>query len=576
MAIRVDGPSVLTRPLGADRTSAHLLSALVLWPLLTVAAATLSLMALPYYGAPPLQALAAAALGAALLGPDLALAAVPAFGVSWLIFRRWGRDGTGRAPRLRLLLEPAIVLLAILAGTSLFYPALVSGPLLAPVRSWPAAAVVLAEAAAVLAGLIWTLRPGARMKGTACVAALGLLAALPVQVRAAMHPGGGGHPAIVVLGIDSLSQGDDLSAYERLVRERGGTWYERAVSPGLLTNAVWNSVLTTSAVGEHGVFHTFQHEAQRPFALLEAARATGLRTVSYFPDQLTCPIGTAAPFDADLSGPVGWRQVLLPVVANSSLLVPLVRPLLPGWWPSALAPNQAATYTYDVRRDVRAILSAGGSAPAVVAAHLTYLHLPAYPRTLDLEAGELRRLARAPAGAVRDRSFDWQDVEQPGDPVPLRSWKLARLAAIVGEELARTRYLEGGGRLIVFSDHGDRGGLTLDTFTDPKYHHVLLATFGVPARCPDRPISLRDVGALLGLTPGGAEPVVEFALAPPGMWPDLVATARLRWPGFVDLSPDLLAGVRRDLRRHRPWSDDVKSGGGGADTTCSPASVVIR
>jgi hypothetical protein len=82
---------------------------------------------------------------------------------------------------------------------------------------------------------------------------------------------------------------------------------------------------------------------------------------------------------------------------------------------------------------------------------------------------------------------------------------------------------------------------------------VLLATFGLPPRRPGAPISLVDIGALVGFSDGGAEPAVEFAVAPPAMWPSLVTSARLRWSGAVDLDAGMLATVARQLARHDPW-----------------------
>jgi hypothetical protein len=85
---------------------------------------------------------------------------------------------------------------------------------------------------------------------------------------------------------------------------------------------------------------------------------------------------------------------------------------------------------------------------------------------------------------------------------------------------------------------------------------VLLATFGVPPRCPDAPISLIDIGALLGLSDTRAEPVVEFAIAPLNVWPALMNSARLEWSGDVELDPTLLAEIFAGLLRHKPWTGD--------------------
>jgi hypothetical protein len=414
--------------------------------------------------------------------------------------------------------------------------------------------------AVVVAGAWWTGRRGRRVALAAALLLAGLLAPLPLHVRSWVDVRRGTPPTIAVVGLDSISHADSIDGLRDWTLRRQGTWYERAVAPGLLTNAVWASILTMTPVREHGVFHTFQPLAAETSPLLGAARAKGYRTIGIFPDQLTSAPGAEAGFDdQSRSGPVGWRQILLPIVANNSVLVPLVRPLLPAWWPSAITPNQAATYTYDLRRDVRAILRAGRAGErTLVAGHLTYLHLPAYPRSTDLTWPQLRRVALAPAGAIRDRIFDWQDRDRPEDPIALRAWKTARLLEVVSSEADRSDVLAAGSALVLFSDHGDRAGLNTDTFVRDQYHHVVLATFGLPPRCPSDPISLIDIGALAGLTEVRGEPVVEFVVAPPVMWPRLVGTADLRWSGRVTLDPALLAQVFADLRRHDPWPDTAR------------------
>ena len=188
-------------------------------------------------------------------------------------------------------------------------------------------------------------------------------------------------------------------------------------------------------------------------------------------------------------------------------------------------------------------------------AHLTYTHLSAYPGSFDLSWPEIHSIARTPAGVIVDRSFDWQDVDRRGDPLKVHAWKLKHLLRVVQEEVSASHYLERGGRLVVFSDHGDRAGLTLETFARDRYYNVLLATFGLPQRCAREPISLIDIASLVGLSSTRAQPSVEFALAPPKAWPALVTSARLRWTGEVDLDPALLAPIFKQLRRYDPWPD---------------------
>jgi len=568
--------NLLHRRLSLNRAGSHLLFAAVLWPLLTILGTILSLLRLPYYDVPIEQALAAAFAGLALSLGDMFASGAIFFGLSWALFRRFGRsEESGRFPAARLATEPLLMFAAVICGVSLWYPAVLSEPLFSPFGDVPAAVLVALLAASVAVGAGITGRPGARLRLAALLLAVGVVSPTAGFTRAALEGAWGEPPSVVVLGIDSLSQSDGLSSFREWVEAESGTWYERAVTPGLLTNAVWTSILTMEPVRTHGVFHTFQHFPEGDAAaFLAAAGARGYRTVSYFPDQSTCAVGSQAGFDQDRSGPVGWRQVLLPIVANSSFLVPVVRPALPRVWPSPSAVNQAGSFTYDVRRDIRAILSAGVTGrQTLVAAHLTYVHLPAYPRSADLSWAELRRIALAPAQFIRDRGFDWQDLELPTDPVPLRKWKLTYLRRTIESELRATRYLANGGQLVVFSDHGHRVGLTLENFADARYYHVLLATFGVTARRQGESVSLIDIGSLLGFSDGRAEPAVEFALAPSAIWPTLVNSARLRWSGAVDLHAGPLAQISKDLRRHVPWPG-VKGAVPPTDITSSFKSMM--
>jgi hypothetical protein len=538
------------------RTRAHLCIALAAWPLLTAVGTAVALTRLPYYALPAERAVAAALGGTVLAAPDLLIAALLWFGLSLLIFRRAGAEPRpGWRGVLRLSAEPLLVFAAVTWGAALWYPALLAEPLLAPLANLPVLLALAVLTGLVVLGAMWTGRPGRRAGLAAALLACGLIAPLPLHARTwAESSWRGTPPSLAVIGLDSLSHSDPVEGFRDWAVQRGGTWYERPVAPGLLTNPVWASILTMQPVRSHGVFHTFQPLPDGKAPLLEAASARGYRTLGVFPDQLTSAPGAEAGFDENRSGPVGWRQLLLPIVANNSVIVPLVRPLLPAWWPSSMTANQAGTYTYDLRRDVRSVLRSGRTRERVlVAAHLTYAHVPAYPRSIDMTWGELRRVAAARAGTVRDRSFDWQDRDRTGDPIPLRQWKVARLQAVVAAEVDRSGLLEAGGGLVLFSDHGDRVGLTSETFIDSRYHHVLLATFGLPARCPANPVSLLDIGYLAGLSSTRGEPLVEFAVAPPALWPQLVNSARLRWSGHVELDAALLDRIFGDLRRHDPW-----------------------
>ena len=541
----------------ATRGFAHVAFAVVAWPLLTIVGSTFAIADLPYYSVSLGGAFLASIAGILLTAPEMMLAGAAFFGCSGLIFRRLGPDTrTRRFGFGRLALEPLLMFLAIICGASLWYPAVLSQPLLTPLRDVSSVVVILLLFGAILLGACVAARPGKRLMLAGVLIAFGALSPLPLRARAEAARFFGSRPDVVLLGLDSISHADDVGEFGKWVERQGGTWDEHAVSPGLLTNAVWASILTMQPVRDHGVFHTFQQLPPGEPAFITAARAHGYRTVSIFPDQLTTAVGSTAGFDEDRSGPVGWRQLLLPIVANNSFLVPILKPVLPHVWPLSSPPNQAGSFTYDVRREIREVLRAGSRRhKTLVAAHLTYMHLPAYPGSVDLSWPEIHAIARAPAGVIVDRSFDWQDVDWRDDPLKLHAWKLKHLLRVVQEEVNASHYLERGGRLVVFSDHGDRAGLTLETFARDRYYNVLLATFGLPQRCAREPISLIDIASLVGLSSTRAQPSVEFALAPQEAWPALVTSARLRWTGEVDLDPDLLAPIFKQLQRYDPWPD---------------------
>jgi hypothetical protein len=406
-------------------------------------------------------------------------------------------------------------------------------------------------------------RDGARRGGIVMVLVLLIGIAVPQPVvRQWRHaPVGSGRAPLVVLGLDSLSYDDDLGALESLGERHAGTWYTHAVTPGLLTNPVWTSILLARPVREHGVFHIFQAFPAASDTLVTRARAAGFRTVSVFPDQITCAVGSEADFDEDRSGPVGWRQLATYLVENASLLLPVVRPLLPQAVLGRIPANHAGTFTYDVDRELDGLFGEGDrDGRALVVSHLTYLHHPRFPAYAELTTAERRRIWWAPAAAARDWSFDWQDQHVSPDGLELRTWKTRRLTTAVGAAIERTNFLapDRGGQLLLLADHGDRVGLTPNTFWKPGYHHVPLLTIGLPARPdPDAPVSLLDVSNLIGLAPDESphDPAVEFTVAPPAKWPQLVRTVQLGWDGSVSLDPALLAQVFHGLRLHRPWPE---------------------
>jgi hypothetical protein len=189
-----------------------------------------------------------------------------------------------------------------------------------------------------------------------------------------------------------------------------------------------------------------------------------------------------------------------------------------------------------------------------VVGHSTYLHVPAYPKYMDLSWDECKRVIKSPAYRINDRSFDWQDTDRPDDPIPLHQWKLKRVQTALTEAVGRMGFLERGGRMVLLSDHGDRIGISPRNFHEEGYHNVMFATFNLPVRDASLPISTIDSGSILGLVDHEPfDPVVEFAISNPPEWRPLVDSAKLKWDGRVYLNDNLLSVIFRRLSSHRPY-----------------------
>ena len=523
--------------------------------MLTIASAAYSLKRLPYYSVSWPDAFLAGLAGLLLRLPDIVLSGAILFGLSAFIFRRHAAEWRpGRLGTLRLVLEPMVMFGAVCFGIALWYPGVLSHPMFLLLDFLSAAWLLTLVAAFTIAGAVLIGRPGRRLRLVSLLLGVGLLSPVPLWIRGAIEPAFGAPPTAVLLGIDSISAIDDLSPIANWTRADGGTWYERAVTPGLFTNAVWTSILTEQPIRTHRVFHTFLRMRAQDAVLLQDARKQGYRTIAMFSDQLTAAPGPTAGFDDNRSGLFGWRQLILPMVSNSSIIAPVIASALPRPWPGASLSNEAGSFTYNLRREVRGILRAGDKGQRTfVSAHLTYVHLPVYPSTPELTLDEFIAVLKAPASSMYDRTMDWQDLDRVDDPVPLNHWKIRRVQTVIQEEVQASGYLKTGGRLVVFSDHGNRNSLNYETFLEERYHHVLLATFGVPASCPAEPISLIDVGRLLGFSQVHAEPLLEFAYPEPGQWPAMFLTSKLRWSGHVDLDENLSAQVLATMRNHKPY-----------------------
>ena len=311
-------------------------------------------------------------------------------------------------------------------------------------------------------------------------------------------------------------------------------------------------------VREHGVFHTFQSRPDGSgSSLIKEARRQGYYTVSVFPNQLTCWVGSDFAFDENRSGPVGWRQLATNLVENASILLPLVKPLLPRLPFSSVPPNHEGSFTYSIKREFNEIFcQSSPGQPTLVVGHSTYLHVPAYPLYLDLSWEECKRVLRSPAFQLNDRSFFWQDKDHLDDAIPLHQWKLQHVQTVLTETIERSRFLERGGKMVLLSDHGDRAGISPDNFQEERFHNVMFATFNLPVRQQDLPISTMDSGSLLGLVEREPfDPVVEFALGEPSEWPPLVQSAQPTWSGRVHLNQKLLSAIFGRLHGHRPWEN---------------------
>lgn len=456
---------------------------------------------------------------------------------------------------------------ALLCGASLELPAALHHPALrqawgAPVWAVEAGLASLLVVTAAVSG--WLARmPGAVLRHAAVLGALvagGWALARHLPDGGALRAPAG---ARIVLGLDSISHLDAVEPLRALTAEKGGTWYRRAVTPGLITNSVWWSIVTGEPPDRTGVFFVFQTPApdRLPENLVSRARAAGLRSCAFFSDQLTMQLGADVRFDENHSGPRGWLQITTAAVKDASWFLPLLLPHLPPIPGAATPANQGHTYTFSLRRELAEVLTCGGGpGGSLTLAHLDYLHQARYPGLSQLTAEERARVRRAPVSGVVDRSLDWQYPATPGEPLQVYSWKLADLQASLREVVESTGVLDPAlhDQLVILSDHGPRTGLTAANFGTERYFGVIFATFGIPPRDPDAPISLLDAGALLGLGAPGAsprEPVVEYVEAEPSEWRELTGASAPLLDGRVSLPRPALVRMGERLAAFRPYTE---------------------
>jgi hypothetical protein len=566
MKISPDAPSV-----GASRIAGHLFSFLVLWPIWSVSWAPGVLVSNPlFHGVDPAalrwgMAYTALTMWREFLAVGLLLALLTTAATAVLRpGRAPGRSTT--ASFVRGVADALFVALALLLGVALELPASLQHPSLGwaerlPV--WAATAGLALLTIARPAARAWSARSlGAATRPAVVAVALVLLSWASVRARPEPSRAVARSEVRLVLGIDSVSRVFPVDGLKAFTTAFGGTWYERAVTPGLITNSVWSAIAAGRRPSELGVFFTFQApdwSVLRP-NLVTRARDAGLRTYSFFSDQFTTFVGSDLPFDENHSGPRGWKQVATAAVKDASWWLPTLLHWLPRL-PGAVTPaNQAGTYAFSLRRELHEIFTAGPErGGAFVAAHVDYLHQARYPGYSDLDGAERSRVVRAPLRAIRDMSLHWLYPKTEGEPLGVYAWKLAHLQSVLVSVAAETDFLSPTRRnaLVLFSDHGDRSWLAEGGFGNEVLYGVLLATFGVPARDPAAPISLLDIGALVGLAPRDvppAEPLVEYTNVVGGEWTTLLRTSRPRVDGGIELNPSIMEAVGARMSAFRPYA----------------------
>lgn len=451
----------------------------------------------------------------------------------------------------RYLLEILCFVTSIIFWTLIWYPTICSQPLFwgaYPIPLWALILIIFG----LIVRLVILLVSSKRKVGHlfAVVILVGFFISILPLVRGILPNKLSDTASTVVLGLDSVSAIDNVKILHSWATEKGATYYEKAVTPGLLTNSVWTSIITMRSVSQHKIFTPFQ-----PFSkencnptLLDKARLAGFSTVSVFPDQLTTNVGSQAGFDENLSGPMGWRQIVTAVAENASIFLPLIRPWLPNKLLNSVPSNHSGSFTYDLGRELRGIFN--GRDRILIMSHLTYLHSNCYPNLSELSSREWFSILKAPLSSIRDRSFDFQDVDRPDDPILLHKWKLNNLQNKIIDTIQNTHFIERGGRLILFSDHGDRVGLTQYTADSPRYWQVILLTIGFPSFNNKYPVSLTGIADIIGLYEGPANISTKLAYVhiQPDQWEELYSSCKLHLDGTVEFNENLLDKYYKQLR----------------------------
>lgn len=534
------------------------------WPLISVVMGAGDVLAQVFTSQASLTlALGGVAAGALHTIPETMASALVLYLLSLLVFTAC--DPSPDTHWALRLTEPALAYAALAAGIALEFPALLHHPMLSALRGllvYQAYMVVILVVSLLSLVLARLRRDGAAgMRYAAAAMAFILLGWGATAVPVERHHSVAGPGSTVILSLDSMSQAMDLSVLRQFSRAQEGVYYEHAVSPGLMTNSTWTAILMHRPVHETGVLLTFQSPdwSRSPYQLIAEASRQGYETWSYFSDQSTSYVGTLGGFDHNHSSPMGWLQFATVAFKNGSIFIPVIAARLPRL-PFADTPrNQAGTYVYDLRAALRAIFQTGSaSRPALVVAHLEYLHQTDFPGFSEL--GRRQRLAvlAAPLAGIQDFSAHWQYPGIPDDPIALYVWKVQHLQQVLTEELAASGFLQRPqNRLVLFADHGIRYRLDNDNFGQPGYYNVPLITFHVDARDPQAPISTLSISELLGFTDPdrpAAKPVVEYVnISGIDEYKKAVVTAKWQRDGRIDFRPEVTQKYFDELKAYRPY-----------------------
>lgn len=551
---------------GAGKWPKHLaIFWFLLWPLLTIVLGACYTRNAPTTKTVPLvTALGGNAVGVLYLLPEFLVCATILTLLSWAVCALFSTGEIGT--RRRLLLEPVLAFFGLSLGISLEFPAILNNSIFSPIQRLPLAVgwavlfLFLLVAAAFRAGL--QSRQLVRVVGS--VIAFVLMGWGLTQLPVAGRAKGVNKGSTVILGVDSMGLLSDIGHLYYFAEQNGGAFYQRTVTPGLLTNAVWTAILEHRPVHETGTTLIFQTPDwnRSPFQMVREAKKQGYQTWSYFTCQNTTYVGSLGGFEYDRSGPMGWLDNATVAAKNGSIFVSFMASRLPKIPFSRFPQNQSGTYAYDLRTLVHNIFSDhDGSRPVLAIAHLGYLHNDVYPRLAQLSKADRRLLLTARIDTLRDAGSDWQILPVNGDRIDLRNWKYQHIQQVITDEIVKTGFLaqQNHNRLVIMSDHGARTGLSNENFNSETFYRVPLITFNLPVRDLLKPISLLDVSSIVGIedpsSPGPADPVVEYInFDRLDEFAHEIGAANWTADGRVNFRPETGRRVLAQLRSYAPYT----------------------